>query len=77
MCVDCWFAMLDGILDKNRPAFIYLKECVCFLYIIIITRPTHRRTNANLYPPKRQLTKASEPSFDLERDPRFPRSKDP
>ena len=30
------------------------------------TRPTHRRTNANLYPPERQLTKASEPSFDLE-----------
>ena len=26
----------------------------------------HRRTDANLYPPKRQLTKASEPSFDLE-----------
>ena len=30
------------------------------------TRPTHRRTDANLYPPERQLTKASEPSFDLE-----------
>ena len=30
------------------------------------TRPMHRRTNANLYPPERQLTKASEPSFDLE-----------
>ena len=30
------------------------------------TRPTHRRTNANLYPPERQLTKASQPSFDLE-----------
>ena len=30
------------------------------------TRPTHRRTNANLYPPKKQLAKASEPSFDLE-----------
>ena len=27
----------------------------------------HRRTNANLYPPERQLTKASEPLFDLER----------
>ena len=26
----------------------------------------HQRTDANLYPPKRQLTKASEPSFDLE-----------
>ena len=26
----------------------------------------HRRTDANLYPPERQLTKASEPSFDLE-----------
>ena len=30
------------------------------------TRPTHQRTDANLYPPERQLTKASEPSFDLE-----------
>ena len=30
------------------------------------TRPTYRRTDANLYPPERQLTKASEPSFDLE-----------
>ena len=31
-----------------------------------ITRPTHPRTNANLYPPERQLAKASEPSFDQE-----------
>ena len=31
-----------------------------------ITIPTHRRTDANLYPPERQLTKASEPSYDLE-----------
>ena len=30
------------------------------------TRPTHWRTDANLYPPERKLTKASEPSFDLE-----------
>ena len=30
------------------------------------TRPMHRGTDANLYPPERQLTKASEPSFDLE-----------
>ena len=30
------------------------------------TRPTHRRTDANLYPTERQLTKVSEPSFDLE-----------
>ena len=28
--------------------------------------PTHQRTDANLYPPERQLTKASEPLFDLE-----------
>ena len=26
----------------------------------------HWRTDANLYPPERQLTKASEPWFDLE-----------
>ena len=31
-----------------------------------ITRLTHWRTYANFYPPERQLTKASEPSFDLE-----------
>ena len=30
------------------------------------TRPTHWRTDANLYPTERQLTKAIEPSFDLE-----------
>ena len=30
------------------------------------TRPTHRKTDANLYLPERKLTKASEPSFDLE-----------
>ena len=30
------------------------------------TRPTHTRTDANLYPLERQLAKASEPSFDLE-----------
>ena len=30
------------------------------------TRPAHRRTDANLYPPEIQLTKASEPLFDLE-----------
>ena len=33
---------------------------------ITLTRPTHRRTDANLYPLKRQLTKASEQLFDLE-----------
>ena len=30
----------------------------------------HWRTDANLYPPERQLTKASEPSFDLEGGPK-------
>ena len=30
------------------------------------TKPTHQRTDANLYPPERQLTKDSEPLFDLE-----------
>ena len=34
------------------------------------TRPMHRITDANLYPPERQLTKASEPSFDLEGGPK-------
>ena len=32
----------------------------------IKTRLMHRRTDANLYQPERQLTKASEPSFNLE-----------
>ena len=32
----------------------------------ITTRPTHRRSDANLYTPERQLTKASEPSLDPE-----------
>ena len=39
---------------------------LCVLSYRVETRPTHRRTDANLYPPKRQLTKASEPLFDLE-----------
>ena len=30
------------------------------------TRPMHRRTDAKLYPPERQLTKVSEPMFDHE-----------
>ena len=29
-----------------------------------LTRPSDWRTNANLYPIERQLTKASEPSFE-------------
>ena len=36
------------------------------LNIIILTRPSYLRTDVNLYPPERQLTKASEPSFNLE-----------
>ena len=32
----------------------------------MLTRPTHQTTDANLYLPERQLTKATEPSFDLE-----------
>ena len=31
-----------------------------------ITRPTHRRTGANLYPPETQVTKDSEPLIELE-----------
>ena len=34
------------------------------------TRPTQLTTEANLYPPERQLTKASEPLFDLEAGPK-------
>ena len=40
--------------------------CLGYISDSIKTRPTHRRTDANLYPLERQLTKVSEPSFDLE-----------
>ena len=43
--------------------YIQLVECGKNMFS---TRPTHWRTDANLYPPERQLTKAIEPSFDLE-----------
>ena len=33
------------------------------------TRPTHRTTDANLYPLERQLNKASEPLFTLKEGP--------
>ena len=33
---------------------------------VVSTRPTHRRSNANLYPPERQLITPSEPSCDYE-----------
>ena len=36
------------------------------MYKYYITRPMHWTTDANMYPPERLLTKASEPSFDLE-----------
>ena len=47
-----------------------LKYSIACIYLLTFvmptkTRPTDQRTDANLYPPKRQLTKASEPSFDL------------
>ena len=48
---------------------IYLRLCIFLLFHAMLakkTRPTHRRTDANLYPPERQLTKASEPLFALE-----------
>ena len=46
-------------------------NCFWAMYMDIVenyktTRPKHRRTDANLYLLERQLTKASEPSFDLE-----------
>ena len=45
---------------------VYLIVLFPLTAILHLTRPMHRRTDANLYPPERQLTKASEPSFDLE-----------
>ena len=35
-----------------------------------VTTQSNRETDANLYPRERQLTKASEPSFDLEGGPK-------
>ena len=46
-----------------------LYYCITVLFITLPdnkTKPTHRRTDANLYSPEGQLTKASGPSFHLE-----------
>ena len=54
MCATFSYASSINTVQMISPVFI----------LATLTRPTHRRTNANLYPPERQLTKASEPSFD-------------
>ena len=46
------YDMLSSTITGNIKPVVHINQ----------TRPTHRRTDANLY----QLTKASEPSFDLE-----------
>ena len=56
MCATFSYASSINTVQMINPVFI----------LATLTRPTHRRTDANLYPPERQLTKASEPSFDLE-----------
>ena len=56
MCATFSYASSINTVQMISPVFI----------LSTLTRPTHRRTDANLYPPERQLTKASEPSFDLE-----------
>ena len=56
MCATFSYASSINTVQMISPVFI----------LETLTRPTHRRTDANLYPPERQLTKASEPSFDLE-----------
>ena len=56
MCATFSYASSINTVQMISPVFI----------LATLTRPMHRRTNANLYPPERQLTKASEPSFDLE-----------
>ena len=55
----------DFNVDINSTG-IYQDKVTSFMQDQDLTRLTHRRTDANLYPPERQLTKASEPSFDLE-----------
>ena len=54
-CIHSYINLFEGIIYK-----------LTFLITYIKTRPTHQRTDANLYPLERQLTKASEPVFDLE-----------
>ena len=54
--------MLGHILFTTRPlmwSFIFHRN-------IYSTRAMHRTTDAKLFPPERQLTKVSEPLFDLE-----------
>ena len=52
--------------EKSKQKEWYDKQSRKLIWNFSQTRPTHWRTNANLYPPERQLIKASEPSFDLE-----------
>ena len=58
--------MLNEVELKENQGKQLLSQPTPMIYNNAITRPTHRRTDANMYPLERQLTKASEPSFDLE-----------
>ena len=49
----------------SGEADLFILEKLMRLFIRKLSRPTYWKTNANLHSPKRQLTKASEPSFDL------------
>ena len=55
-----WPSNIDEIIQEQKYTFKFLST-----RNQVQTRPMHWRTDANLYPPERQLTKASEPSFDL------------
>ena len=56
-------------ISSHCSRYVQNYKTIAFIYHIMMhiwTRPTNRRTDTNLYPPERQLTKASEPSFGLE-----------
>ena len=55
----CELSQTDGIGEENLSTSIspHLEKTEMIKYIL--TRPTHHRTDANLYPLERQLTKAS------------------
>ena len=68
-CYTAYSLILQLIQFLDNPLSHQIQNTVKLTFSLhshTTTRPMHRRTDANLYPPERQLTKASEPSFDLE-----------
>ena len=55
------FFINNILLKQSVLDFMSFKTLKIILKIHQKTRPTHRRTDTQLYPPERQLTKVSEP----------------